>query len=562
MLNFYFFLQEELSTTQLPETDSKLTPKDEDSSDSNDTPLSELIKQEANAKMEQAKESQATVAAAAAAVAVETVPTEREEPDTFESDSNDDKCLESIKREIQGLSELKENNSSENSSEIPEEKVEEKPTVDDEVNCSVAANAEEPTPTVDSPAEEKVEKIEESAEPVAEEATTKTEENPVEPEPVEEPLVEQPGLIVEDNDETMAESKDSIESVEIVEIKDDDKSDDGKHESIIVIEETDSKDLALDSKEELCFSKLDDDDEDDCIAVETTITDDSSLPAAERKMSSDEEVFEDAKENLEDTGKIDDEEATADADCTQQTITIVDTDDDSPMEVIKEDKTGRMKRDYSRRKQESTLSTDKRSDDMTSGEEISTISTRVKLKDRDRSESPYCDEESGEPTPKAKRRCSSTPIMDSLPNSPASSDDREYRAWKKSILIVYSRLTGHKNASLFAKPISEEQVPDYKNIVLQPMDLQTLKRNIESGNIRSTIDFQRYVMIMCYNAIFYNFNDEVTCNRAKEMLTDALSLIDDLMDTWRKENEKSASSSSSSVTKTIVRGRKSNRLLA
>lgn len=509
--------------------------------------------------MEQAKESQATAAAAAAAV--ETVPTEREEPDTFESDSNDDKCLESIKREIQGLSELKENNSSENSSEIPEEKVEEKPTVDDEGNCSAATIAEEPTSTVDLPAEEKVEKIEEPAEPVAEDVTAKIEEIPVEPEPVEEPMVEQPEPKVEVEDDTMmAESKDSIESVEIVEIKDDDKSDDGKHESIIVIEETDSKDLALDSKEELCFGKLEDDDEDDCIAVETTIPDESSLPADERKMSSDEEVFEDAKENLEDAGK--DEEATGDAECTQQTITIVDTDDDSPMEVIKEDKTGRMKRDYSRRKQESTPSTDKRSDDMTSGEEISSISTRMKLKDRDRSESPYCDEESGEPTPKTKRRCSSTPIMDSLPNSPASSDDREYRAWKKSILIVYSRLTGHKNASLFAKPISEEQVPDYKNIVLQPMDLQTLKRNIESGHIRSTIDFQRYVMIMCYNAIFYNFNDEVTCMRAKEMLSDALSLIDDLMDTWRKENEKSASSSSSSATKTIVRGRKSHRLMA
>lgn len=92
---------------------------DDSSSDlSNDTPLSELIK-ESNAK---AEAQQKTAAAAAAAAAAESAAeNEKEGPDVFESDSNDDKCLGSIKREIQSLSAQKENESIEDASEISAE---------------------------------------------------------------------------------------------------------------------------------------------------------------------------------------------------------------------------------------------------------------------------------------------------------------------------------------------------------------------------------------------------------------------------------------------------------
>lgn len=105
-------------------TVASLSKDDDDSSSdmSNDTPLSELIKQESTAKAEKAELEQKTAlaAAAAAAAAEEATKIEKEEPDTFESDSNDDnKCLGSIKREIESLSAQKESESSETSSETP-----------------------------------------------------------------------------------------------------------------------------------------------------------------------------------------------------------------------------------------------------------------------------------------------------------------------------------------------------------------------------------------------------------------------------------------------------------
>lgn len=361
-----------------------------------------------------------------------------------------------------------------------------------------------------------------------------------------------------DVDETI-EDKGSVGSVEIVEIKDDD---DKSESQIIVIEDLIIEEsvgtMDSDKNDELTANEEPVPEKEESIAEEV-----ATKTEPERKSSTDDELFEDAKEQIDDV-KSDDLQQSVEIEAAQQPITIIDTDDDMPMEVIKEDKVGRAKRDYSRRNKDSTTSIDKRSEETTSSDDVfSTIGSRLRLKDRDRSESPYVEEDSGEPAAKNKRRYSSTPNIDSLPNSPASSDDREYRGWKKSILLVYNGLIAHRYASLFAKPITEDHAPNYKTIVFYPMDLQTLKRNIDSGNIRTTIEFQRYVMLMCHNAMFYNINDTVICGRAKEMLSDALAAIEDFMETWKKDNEKStmaASTSTGSTTK-VARGRKSNRLM-
>lgn len=327
------------------------------------------------------------------------------------------------------------------------------------------------------------------------------------------------------------------------------KSDDSRQDSVILIEESDE--VSTDKNITSSTSKSDDSSENaDNKEQSNTLTD------FDRKASSDEEVFEDAKEHLDEVTKTLETELEK-PNLQPPTIT-VDTDDDAPfMEVAKEDKVGRVKRDYSRRKHDSNV--EKRDEQTEDNVNSGSISSRLRTKDRDRSESPFVEEDMGEPSAKYRRRYSTNPLLDSLPNSPASSDDREYRSWKKSILLVYNSLAAHRCASMFSKPITEEQAPNYKTYILNPMDLHTLKRNIDSGIIRTTIEFKRYVMLMCYNSIFYNINDQLTCSRAKEMLNDALSSINEFSETWKKENEKPAIPTPTNST-TKGRGRKSNRL--
>ena len=48
-----------------------------------------------------------------------------------------------------------------------------------------------------------------------------------------------------------------------------------------------------------------------------------------------------------------------------------------------------------------------------------------------------------------------------------SDDEREYRAWKKSIMLVWREISAHKNASLFQKPITEDCAPGYRSLIFR-----------------------------------------------------------------------------------------------
>ncbi|EDV90753.1 bromodomain-containing protein 8 [Drosophila grimshawi] len=135
-----------------------------------------------------------------------------------------------------------------------------------------------------------------------------------------------------------------------------------------------------------------------------------------------------------------------------------------------------------------------------------------KLPHRDRSESPMVDDDatttSDHSTTKSssRRRCSSTPLIDSIPNSPASSDHTDDRretrgASKKLFLSIYATLLESKNATYFRRAFHDEHPHKSADLCLRPMDLPTIKRNIDSGHLRSISELQRDVLLMCHNLL-------------------------------------------------------------
>ncbi|XP_017039027.1 bromodomain-containing protein 8 [Drosophila ficusphila] len=134
-----------------------------------------------------------------------------------------------------------------------------------------------------------------------------------------------------------------------------------------------------------------------------------------------------------------------------------------------------------------------------------------KLPHRDRSESPMVDDDattaSDHSTARStRRRCSSTPVIDSVPNSPASSehtdDRRETRAAsKKLFLSIYATLLESKHAAPFKRPFHDEHAQRHSDLCLRPMDFPTIKRNIDSGLIRSLSELHRDVLLMGHNIL-------------------------------------------------------------
>ncbi|CAG9773911.1 unnamed protein product [Ceutorhynchus assimilis] len=211
-------------------------------------------------------------------------------------------------------------------------------------------------------------------------------------------------------------------------------------------------------------------------------------------------------------------------------------DDNIKMEV-KIDKTGGTKRDYSRPKKKEDksfdmllMSMDKNSDPTLSDDGLKrTIKTRLKS-ESERSFSPWTeDEDSHSKPPKPE-----TPI-DSFPNSPASGtvalyeDDKEHRNWKKSVMLVYNRLASNRYASLFRKPITDEQAPCYSNLIYKPMDLLTIKKNIDSGIVRTSLQLKRDIMLMFQNALMYNKTNGTVYTMALQMQQESLEPIEILL---------------------------------
>lgn len=127
---------------------------------------------------------------------------------------------------------------------------------------------------------------------------------------------------------------------------------------------------------------------------------------------------------------------------------------------------------------------------------------------------------------------------DSIPNSPASnaqSDDheglRDYKVWKKAIMLVWRSAATHKFANVFLHPVTEDVAPGYHGVVYRPMDLSQIKKNIENGTIKTTTEFQRDMMLMFQNAIMYNSSDHDVFMMAVEMQKEVMCHIQDFLAT-------------------------------
>ncbi|XP_061754474.1 bromodomain-containing protein 8-like isoform X2 [Nerophis ophidion] len=132
-------------------------------------------------------------------------------------------------------------------------------------------------------------------------------------------------------------------------------------------------------------------------------------------------------------------------------------------------------------------------------------------------------------------------MADSIPSSPASSlfsmcsEDLEalqaHKIWKKAIMLVWRAAANHRYANVFLQPVTEEIAPGYHSIVHRPMDLATIKKNIESGSMRTTAEFQRDIMLMFQNAVMYNSLDHDVYHMAVEMQRDVLEQIQQFLAT-------------------------------
>lgn len=76
--------------------------------------------------------------------------------------------------------------------------------------------------------------------------------------------------------------------------------------------------------------------------------------------------------------------------------------------------------------------------------------------------------------------------------------------------VCVTHLNGYSSTFLclrfyiFTKPVDEDEVPDYRSIIKEPMDLETMMTKIDHHQYECAQDFLRDIDLICTNALEYN----------------------------------------------------------
>jgi hypothetical protein len=72
------------------------------------------------------------------------------------------------------------------------------------------------------------------------------------------------------------------------------------------------------------------------------------------------------------------------------------------------------------------------------------------------------------------------------------------------LLTVWKRISSHRSALVFRKPVNPDAAPGYREKIQFPMDLSLIRKLITSGYIASFQQLHEYVGLICHNCIKFN----------------------------------------------------------
>ncbi|KAI7878484.1 hypothetical protein K492DRAFT_208970 [Lichtheimia hyalospora FSU 10163] len=125
--------------------------------------------------------------------------------------------------------------------------------------------------------------------------------------------------------------------------------------------------------------------------------------------------------------------------------------------------------------------------------------------------------ESNAPTP--------TTSTGSVTTRKSKDEQRQQKSWQKNINLLWREIANHKNGAVFMNPIKEATAPLYYQIIKHPMDLKAIKNRIREGAIKSTVEFERDIVLMLANSLMYNREGTEMYQMALEMLEDVSEQI-------------------------------------
>ncbi|CAH8333031.1 unnamed protein product [Eruca vesicaria subsp. sativa] len=86
---------------------------------------------------------------------------------------------------------------------------------------------------------------------------------------------------------------------------------------------------------------------------------------------------------------------------------------------------------------------------------------------------------------------------------------------KKLLVFILDRLQKKDTYGVYSDPVDPEELPDYHEIITNPMDFSTVRKKLDSGAYASFEQFEGDVFLICSNAMEYNSSDTVYYRQAR-----------------------------------------------
>ncbi|XP_065866247.1 uncharacterized protein [Euphorbia lathyris] len=88
---------------------------------------------------------------------------------------------------------------------------------------------------------------------------------------------------------------------------------------------------------------------------------------------------------------------------------------------------------------------------------------------------------------------------------------------KKLLLFILDRLQKKDTHGVFSEPVDPDELPDYHEVIANPMDFGTLRKKLSSGAYATLEQFEKDVFLISSNAMQYNAPDTIYFRQARSI---------------------------------------------
>jgi len=110
-------------------------------------------------------------------------------------------------------------------------------------------------------------------------------------------------------------------------------------------------------------------------------------------------------------------------------------------------------------------------------------------------------------------------------DSHTDDEDKTRKILKQQLITITEQLKGFESSEHFRTPVKDKQAPNYSDVVKNKFDLQTLRKDVEKGEITSWHLYRMKVITIIQNALMYNNSGDDYFLAAKQFLKSARSIV-------------------------------------